>query len=212
MTPVDDGLACRCPRGRFDPAVFARASALLDRRAFLAGLGAALGTTLWPHRAQAADGVTLVRAARLFDGTAMRSPGVLVIRSDRIVSFSAGDAGSAAKVLDLGGAPPMPALMDTHTHVANSAVVSSYLIRERTADSVAEAAIGSIRNAQAMLANGFTTIRDVGGGDGIDLAMRNAIARGVVTGPRMLASGPSLSITGGHGDANDLPAYVHVDR
>ena len=43
-------------------------------------------------------------------------------------------------------------------------------------------------------------------------AMRNAIARGVVTGPRMLAAGPSLSITGGHGDANDLPVYVHVDR
>ena len=63
-----------------------------------------------------------------------------------------------------------------------------------------------------MLANGFTTLRDVGGGNGIDLAMRNAVARGAVTGPRILASGPALSITGGHGDANDLPAYVHVDN
>jgi imidazolonepropionase-like amidohydrolase len=212
MTHHQRPIGCRCPHGRFDPAVFASVSALLDRRAFLAGVGAAFGAALWPSGARAADGVTLLRAARLFDGVSVRSPGVLVLRGDRIVSFNAGDAGSDAKVLDLGDATLMPGLIDTHTHVANSAVVSSYLIRERSADSVAEAAIGSIRNAQAMLANGFTTIRDVGGGDGIDLAMRNAIARGVVTGPRMLASGPSLSITGGHGDANDLPAYVHVDR
>ncbi len=202
---------CRCPHGTFDPAVFARAAALLDRRAFLAGLGASLGAAMWPAGARAADGVVALRAARLFDGTAMRAPGVLVLRGDRVVSMTQGDAGSDAKVIDLGDATIMPGLIDAHTHVANSAAVSTYLVRSRSADSVAEAAIDSIRNAQAMLANGFTTVRDVGGGNGIDLAMRNAIARGVVVGPRMLAAGPALSITGGHGDANDLPPYVHVD-
>jgi len=79
------------------------------------------------------------------------------------------------------------------------------------ADNIAEAALYSIHNAQAMLRNGFTTIRDVGGGAGIDLALRNAIANGAIVGPRMLAAGPSLSITGGHGDTNDLPEFVHVD-
>jgi imidazolonepropionase-like amidohydrolase len=211
MAHVHDPLTCRCPHGRFDPAVFARAAALLDRRAFLGGLGAALGAAAWPSRARAAESVTVLRAARLFDGVAMRTPGVLVLRGDRIVSFNAGDAGSDATVVDLGDATIMPGLIDAHTHVANSVVSSSYLIREHSADSVAEAAIESIRNAQAMLANGFTTLRDVGGGDGIDLAMRNAIARGAVVGPRMLAAGPALSITGGHGDANDLPSSVHVD-
>ena len=206
-----DPLACRCPHGRFDDDIFARATALLDRRAFLAGLGAAATAALWPRAARADEGVTVLRAARLFDGTAMRSPGVLVLRGERIVSFNAGDAGSGATTIDLGDATLMPGLIDAHTHVANFATTSYYLIRERSADSVAEAAIESIRNAQAMLANGFTTVRDVGGGNGIDLAMRNAIAKGAITGPRILASGPALSITGGHGDMNDLPPYVHVD-
>jgi imidazolonepropionase-like amidohydrolase len=212
MAHADASLGCRCPRGGFDPAAFARAAALLDRRTFLAGLSATFAAAVWPSRARAADGVSVLRAARLFDGVSMRAPGVVVLRGDRIVAFNAGDAGSEAKLFDLGDATLMPGLIDAHTHVANYTVVSTYLVRERGADSVAEAAIGSIRNAQAMLANGFTTIRDVGGGNGIDLAMRNAVARGTVVGPRILAAGPSLSITGGHGDANDLPAYVHVDR
>jgi hypothetical protein len=63
----------RCPHGTFDPAVFARAAALFDRRAFLAGLGASLGAALWPAGARAADGVVVLRATRLFDGTAMRA-------------------------------------------------------------------------------------------------------------------------------------------
>jgi imidazolonepropionase-like amidohydrolase len=211
MTHGHDPLTCRCPHGGFDPAVFARAAALFDRRSFLAGLGAAAGGAFLPSRAGAAETVTVLRAARLFDGMTMRAPGVLVLRGDRIVSFNAGDAGSAARTIDLGDATIMPGLIDAHTHVANFVVASYYLVRDRSADSVAEAAIESIRNAQAMLANGFTTLRDVGGGNGIDLAMRNAIAKGIVSGPRMLASGPALSITGGHGDANDLPSFVHVD-
>ncbi len=208
-----DALACRCPHGRFHRDVFACAAAAMGRRSFLAGLGASLGAALWPGGARAADAVTLLRAARLFDGTAMRAPGVLVLRGDRIVSMNAGDAGSDAKTIDLGDATLMPGLIDAHTHVAAGTVVSTYLTRpERSADSVAEAALLSIRNAQSMLANGFTTIRDVGGGEGIDLAMRNAIARGAIVGPRVLASGPILSITGGHGDANDLPPYVSVEH
>jgi imidazolonepropionase-like amidohydrolase len=211
MAHLHDPLACRCPHGGFDPRVFARAAALLDRRAFLGGLGAAFAAALFPAKARADDAVTVLRAARLFDGNAMRTPGVLVIKGDRIVSTNAGDAGSGASVIDLGDATLMPGLIDAHTHVANWTVVSSYLTRERAADSVAEAALESVRNAHAMLANGFTTLRDVGGGEGIDLAMRNAIAKGALLGPRILASGPALSITGGHGDTNDVPAYVHVD-
>ena len=109
----------------------------------------------------------------------------------------------------------MPGLIDAHTHVAASVVTSSYLATlgrgDEKADSIAEAALLSLRNVNAMLANGFTTIRDVGGGAGIDLALRNAIARGAISGPRILAAGTSLSITGGHADRNDLPDWVHVD-
>jgi imidazolonepropionase-like amidohydrolase len=62
-----------------------------------------------------------------------------------------------------------------------------------------------------MLRNGFTTLRDVGGGWGVDLAVRDAIAEGTVVGPSIFAAGPALSITGGHGDSNDLPDWVEVE-
>ena len=55
-------------------------------------------------------------------------------------------------------------------------------------------------------------MRDVGGGWGVDLAVRDAIAEGVYIGPQIFAAGPALSITGGHGDSNDLPDFVTKKR
>ena len=126
-----------------------------------------------------------------------------------------GDAGSAATIVDLGDATIMPGLIDCHTHIAAFILPSHYLTLMfapyRTADNVPEATIYSVRNAQAMLRNGFTTVRDVGGGAGIDLAIRNAIADGAIIGPRVFAAGQALSITGGHGDSNDVPGWVEED-
>ena len=207
---------CRCPHGAFDQATFHAAESALGRRAFLTAALALTGALVTqPLRALAADtDVVVIRAARLYDGTRMHAPGLVVLKGTQIVSLNAGDAPAGATVLDFGDATILPGLIDAHTHVAAEAVTSSFLMagRRGAADSVAEAALNSTRNAAEMLANGFTTIRDVGGGNGIDLAMRNAIARGTIAGPRMLASGPALSITGGHGDANDLPPYVEVSR
>ncbi len=146
----------------------------------------------------------------------MRSPGVLVIKGDRIVSMTAGDAGADAHVVDLGDATLMPGLIDCHTHVAARVVTSIYLEgfgpADESGESVAEAAIFSIKNANVMLRNGFTTIRDVGGGSGIDIAVRDSIALGEIQGPRMFVAGLPLTITGGHGDANDVPSDVIVNR
>lgn len=213
-------VTCRCPHAPFSNAVFQEANALFGRRAFLAGaLASFAGVIFSRRRTEAAEAVTVLRAARMFDGTTMHTPGVCVVRADRIVSLSTGDVGSDARTIDLGDATLMPGLIDAHTHISPRVVTSSYLhvfdTSERPAgDSVAEAAILSVRNAQAMLSNGFTTLRDVGdlSGGGVDLAMRNAIANGYVVGPRVLVSGTGLSITGGHGDRNDVPPDVHVDR
>ncbi len=213
---------CRCPHAPYSARLRSAADLAFDRRAFIAGTAASFAALFTPRRAFAADAAPAVpdapivlRAARLFDGLALRSPGVVVVKGDRIVSFDAGDAGSGATTIDLGDATLMPGLIDAHTHVAANVVSSTYLTafgpKNEAADTIAEAALLSIANAQAMLANGFTTIRDVGGGAGIDLAMRDAIARGAVRGPRILAAGTALSITGGHGDLNDLPPWVHVD-
>jgi imidazolonepropionase-like amidohydrolase len=110
----------------------------------------------------------------------------------------------------------MPGLIDCHTHVSARVVTSIYLegfgTRDESSDSVAEAALFSVKNAAAMLRNGFTTIRDVGGSGGIDLAMRDAIAAGEIPGPKMFVAGLPLTITGGHGDANDVPSDVIVER
>jgi imidazolonepropionase-like amidohydrolase len=209
---------CRCPHAPFSARAFHEAETLFGRRTFLSGaLATFAGMTLLGRRAAAAENVIVLKAARMFDGTTIHSPGVCVVRDDRIVSLSAGDAGSDARVLDFGDATLMPGLIDAHTHVSAGAVTSYYLHvfdtpDQPSGDSVAEAAILSVRNAQALLRNGFTTVRDVGGGNGIDLAMRNAIARGFVVGPRILAAGTALSITGGHGDLNSLPDDVKVER
>ncbi len=212
-----DPLSCRCPHVPYSDRIFAQAEAYFGRRAFLIGAAAASAAIFLPWRARAAQGQTIVlKAAHLFDGHTLHTPGVLVLKGDRIVSMTAGDAGSDAKTIDLGAATIMPGLIDCHTHVAARVVPDTYLLAllppHTAADNVAEASLYSIRNAQVMLRNGFTTIRDVGGGAGIDLALRNAIANGAIVGPRILAAGPSLSITGGHGDTNDLPEFVHVDQ
>jgi imidazolonepropionase-like amidohydrolase len=207
-------LDCRCPHRPYSPAVFREAQNALGRRNFLVGAAAAGVAALLPWRARAA-GVTVLKAARLFNGESVQTPGVLVIAGDRIVSMHEGDAGSAATVLDLGDATILPGLIDCHTHVSAFIVPSYYMTLMRpkymTADNVPEATIYSVRNAQAMLLNGFTTLRDVGGGAGIDLAVRNAVNNGAIVGPRILAAGQALSITGGHGDSNDVPGWVDED-
>jgi imidazolonepropionase-like amidohydrolase len=209
-----DTFDCRCPHSGFSQRAFDAAKLMLGRRAFIAGAAAATASALIPWRARAAaNEVTVLKSARLFDGTTMHTPGVLVIKGDRIVSMSAGDAGADAHVIELGDATLMPGLIDCHTHVAPFIVDSHYLVQPgHTADNIGEAAIYGLKNAQTMLHNGFTTVRDVGGGWGVDLAVRDAIAEGVYLGPQIFAAGPALSITGGHGDSNDLPDFVHEDE
>lgn len=159
--------------------------------------------------------VTVLKAARLFTGHHVLTPGVLVIDGDRIASMTAGDAGHDAPVVDVGDATLMPGLIDCHTHVS-AMIFQSRCIVDRfdkfcAADNAPEATLYSLRNAQTLLNNGFTTVRDVGGYAGIDLALRDTFANGALTGPRMLASGRALTITGGHADRNDVPDWVRVD-
>lgn len=206
---------CRCPHAPFSLSVFNEAQRALGRRSFILGAAAAGLAMLVPTRTRAATSVTVLRAVRLFDGHSMHSPGVVVINGDRVVSMQEADAGSGANVVELGDATIMPGLIDCHTHIADFVLPSHYLTmmfpKYRTADNVPEATIYSVRNAQAMLRNGFTTLRDVGGGAGIDLAIRNAINDGAIVGPRIFAAGQALSITGGHGDSNDVPGWVEED-
>jgi imidazolonepropionase-like amidohydrolase len=82
----------------------------------------------------------------------------------------------------------------------------------RLAISVPREALNGARNARVTLDAGFTTIRNVGASGFTDVALRDAINAGDVPGPRMLVSGPPLSITGGHCDNNLLPFESHVQN
>src|SRR5256884_1419207 len=76
--------------------------------------------------------------------------------------------------------------------------------------STAREALHGARNARRTLEAGFTTVRNLGANDYADIALRDAINDGDVIGPRIVASGPALGITGGHCDENLLPPAFHL--
>lgn len=148
----------------------------------------------------------------LFDSVAgkYRDGVVLVVAGDRIRSVEV--AGFAvpegATVVDLSADYVLPGLIDCHTHLGARAdkydPINSFLETPFTS------AYASVNNARATLRAGFTTVRDVGSMPFQAVDLRNAINAGEIEGPRMVASGPILSITGGHGDLNNYSPEVRV--
>jgi imidazolonepropionase-like amidohydrolase len=154
--------------------------------------------------APAAPAVLAIKAARLFDGRSDHwvRDGVVVVAGGKIQAVGAGAAIPAgAQVLDLGDVTLLPGLIDCHTHLSFES--SDDFTRDtvtRLRRDVAEAAIRATANARHTLMAGFTTVRDVGSADFIDVGLRNAIRDGVVPGPRMLVAVHMLGARGGHAD------------
>jgi len=158
-----------------------------------------------PHR-------VIIHAGRVLDvktGTVLTNQSI-VVEGDKIVSVGASaKAVTGAETIDLPNAMVLPGLIDVHTHLTFDPKNLGY---ESVGISVPREALVGARNARVTLQAGFTTVRNVGASGYSDIALRDAIDAGDVPGPRILASGPALGITGGHCDNNLLaPEYHYVE-
>ncbi|MCC2671950.1 MAG: amidohydrolase family protein [Armatimonadetes bacterium] len=148
----------------------------------------------------------LILAGRLIDGTGAvpLDHQALVLQDGRIreivpqsdLTLTQRQSG---EVLDLGAATVLPGLIDTHVHLTFNAGPNHDVVRRAVEqESDARLALRSIANAQAHLAGGVTTVRDVGGRGFVTLSVRDAVRDGLVPGPRIQASGPAITTTRGH--------------
>lgn len=141
-----------------------------------------------------------LRAARLFDvrsGT-MRLNAVVVIEGEHITAI-ADHPPDDAQFIDLGDVTLLPGLLDMHTHL--SVGLTPGQTRPETEQiEPADIAIQATRNARATLLAGFTTVRECGANNFIDVALARAAARGVIDGPHVIPSGYQIGMTGGHAD------------
>jgi imidazolonepropionase-like amidohydrolase len=151
----------------------------------------------------------VIHAGRLLDVKSgkMLTSQTILIQDDKITRVGAdAQVPADATVIDLPNATVLPGLIDAHTHITfNQNFGYSAL-----GISVPRETLTGARNAKITLDAGFTTIRNVGANGYSDVALRDAVNAGDVPGPRMLVSGPALSITGGHCDNNLLPFEYHA--
>jgi imidazolonepropionase-like amidohydrolase len=153
----------------------------------------------------------IVRAGKLLDVKTGKtlSDQAIVIEGDKIVSVGpASDAPAGTTTINLPNATVLPGLIDAHTHITFNPTFGYQTL----GISIPREALIGAHNARLTLEAGFTTIRNVAASGYADVALRDAINAGDVPGPRMLVSGPALSITGGHCDNNLLPFEYHVSN
>ena len=164
-------------------------------RLFAAGAVLSLATP-------AAFAATLLHAGRLIDsvGDKPRSAVTVVVEGDRIQAVEDGyrKPGPADTVIDLKDCTLTAGWWDMHVHVTSEYNAGSALrgFQENEADVALEGAMYAERTLRA----GFTSVRDLGSAFGSAVALRNAVNRGYVSGPRIYAGGRSIATVGGHGD------------
>ena len=154
-------------------------------------------------------GIASAQDAVIHAGYLLAKPGegylrkqTVTVKDGRIVSVEAGyrPAPKGVPVIDLRNDYVLPGLIDSHVHITheNGPDARIKTFEETTVD---EAFDGAGFAYKTLLA-GFTTVQDVGGPNDAVFGLRDAIAKGLVPGPRMRAAGEPISVTGGHGDVN----------
>jgi imidazolonepropionase-like amidohydrolase len=161
----------------------------------------------------AAAQITAIKAGRLVDpdaGTVLNDQ-IVLIRENKIESVGKNlPIPAGAKVIDLSGMTVLPGLIDCHTHLADGAHGEGdpmFQLKKSASQTVLE----SVPNARVTLESGFTTVRDVGAYRALnDVALRDAINRGDIIGPRMYVAGAYITITGGAGAMTGMAPDIQL--
>jgi imidazolonepropionase-like amidohydrolase len=155
--------------------------------------------------------MTAIRAGRLLDVESGRtlSNQVILISAGKIQAVGASvQIPEDAKVIDLSRMTVLPGLIDCHTHLADLADAEPLILLQKSA---VETAYAAIPNARVTLMAGFTTVRDVGVYRAFnDVAMRDAIAKGLIVGPRMYVAGAYITISEGAGAMTGLAPDIQL--
>ena len=142
----------------------------------------------------------LIYAERAFAGTVSLDGGIVALVRDARIAYVGPEAGApphdGLPAYRFPGGTLLPGLINAHAHLAFSAGQDP--VGDMIAEDDGRLMIRAVENARRALAAGVTTIRDLGDRGGVTLALRDAIADGLIAGPRLLVAGAPLTTTGGH--------------
>jgi len=148
-----------------------------------------------------------LKGARLFDGTSdnVIANATVVVTGNRIVGVNV-PVPAGAQVIDLGDVTLLPGFIDAHVHLTGESGDNFYLdFFQGVMRQPAEQAFYAGMYAKKTLDAGFTTVRNVGASDYVDVGLRNAVNAGLTPGPRILTAVHAIGATGGHGDGDPIP-------
>jgi imidazolonepropionase-like amidohydrolase len=181
---------------------------------FLRAAVAVAAACALPARAE----TILVRAGHVITdaGRPVLGASTIAVRDGRIVAVMPGLAAAAParsdgkpddKIteIDLSDKTVLPGFIDSHVHLSSDPGTPFW---RETVDTDEYATVVGVKNAGITVRAGFTTVRDVGSGPDVGYALRDGTAKGLFAGPRILSSGPAISITGGHGDVSGYRSEV----